>query len=94
MVGLSKYVSCGRHKLKNQQSGQPGAHWLQQPLGCRGHGRISLKGTSGSSCLPSALTTVMTASEPLSSLCCEEGVTWALEALSQTPLPRALVAPG
>lgn len=38
----------------------------------------------------SALTTVMTASEPLSSLCCEEGVTWALEAQSQTPLPVPL----
>ena len=67
------------------------------PLECRGHGRISQAGTLGSSCLSSCshyCDNRFRATEPQFSLCCKESVTWALEALSQTPLPTAVVAPG
>ena len=67
------------------------------PLECRGHGRISQAGTLGSSCLSSCshyCDNRLRATEPQFSLCCKESVTWALETLSQTPLPTAVVAPG
>lgn len=97
MVGFSKYVCLvGDTSLRTSSLASPGHIGSCNPLECRGHGHISLEGTLGSSCLSSCSHYYdnLRATEPLFSLCCEEGATWAPEALSQTPLPCALVAPG
>lgn len=83
--------------LRTSSLASPGHIGFCSPLECRGHGCISLAGTLGSSCLSSCshyCDNRLRATEPLFSLCYEESVTGALEALSQTPLPHALVAPG